>query len=175
MKRRGWDSNPRGRYEPPKPLSRRLPSASRPPLRVVSLYAAARSPCHICMLIVGPARVILSPMREPPDVDYKYCRKPQAVDRELAGIATRQHGVVSRRQLLALGLSARSINHRLAIGRLHPIHRGVYMVGHARITARGRWMAAVLACGPGALLSHRSAAALWDLAPAACRNRRHGA
>ncbi|MGI8920120.1 MAG: hypothetical protein ACR2HD_00370 [Solirubrobacteraceae bacterium] len=46
---------------------------------------------------------------------------------------------------------------RVRAGRLHPIHRGVYAVGHSRLTLRGRWMAAVLACGPGAALSHRDA------------------
>jgi very-short-patch-repair endonuclease len=60
-------------------------------------------------------------------------------------------------------MSPRQIQHRLAAGRLHPRHRGVYSVGHRALTLRARWMAAVLACGPGALLSHRDAAALWNL------------
>ena len=50
-----------------------------------------------------------------------------------------------------------------AAGRLHRIHRGVYAVGHGKLTLKGRWMAAVLACGPEAFLSHRAALALWDL------------
>lgn len=79
---------------------------------------------------------------------------------ELAG---RQHGVVSRRQLLALGFNARAIEHRVARGRLHLVMRGVYAVGWPRLTQRRRWMAAVLACGDDALLSHRSAAALWQI------------
>jgi very-short-patch-repair endonuclease len=87
------------------------------------------------------------------------------VDRAVAALAERQHGVVARRQLGKLGLGAGAIRHRLAAGRLHRVHRGVYAVGHRRITGRGRWMAAVLACGEEALLSHRSAAALWGLAP----------
>jgi hypothetical protein len=79
---------------------------------------------------------------------------------ELAG---RQHGVVARRQLLALGFNAREIEHRIARGRLHPVMRGVYAVGWPTPTPKRRWMAAVLACGEAALLSHRSAAALWEI------------
>ncbi len=79
---------------------------------------------------------------------------------ELAG---RQHGVIARRQLLALGFNAREIEHRVARRRLHPVMRGVYAVGWPQMTPKRRWMAAVLACGEGALLSHRSAAALWGI------------
>jgi hypothetical protein len=79
---------------------------------------------------------------------------------ELAG---RQHGVVTRQQLLALGFDARAIEHRVARGRLHLVMRGVYAVGWPGLTREGRWMAAVLACGDGAMLSHRSAAALWGI------------
>ncbi len=78
-------------------------------------------------------------------------------------LAERQHGVVARRQLLALGFNAREIEHRVARGRLHPVVRGVYAVGWPRLTRERRWMAAVLACGRGAMLSHRSAAALWKI------------
>jgi very-short-patch-repair endonuclease len=78
-------------------------------------------------------------------------------------LAERQHGVVARRQLLALGLGAKAIEHRLATGRLHPIRRGVYAVGRRSLTREGRWMAAVLSCGPRAWLSHGSAAALWGI------------
>lgn len=87
---------------------------------------------------------------------------------ELAG---RQHGVVARRQLLALGFNSREIEHRIGRGRLHIIARGVYAVGWPRLTRERRWVAAVLACGDGAALahhgdaalSHRSAAALWEI------------
>ena len=79
---------------------------------------------------------------------------------ELAGA---QHGVVARRQLLELGLSRRAIEHRLARGRLYPIVSGVYAVGRPELTQHGCWMVAVLACGPGAMLSHGSAAALWGI------------
>ena len=78
-------------------------------------------------------------------------------------MATRQYGVVSRRQLLALGLTRTEIETRLARGTLIPVHRGVYAVGHTQLTVHGRWLAAVLACGDGAVLSHAAAAALHDL------------
>ena len=79
---------------------------------------------------------------------------------ELAG---RQHGIVARWQLIELGFGPRSIEHRVAHGRLHLVMRGVYAVGWPRLTEKRRWMAAVLACGEGAALSHRSAAALWGI------------
>lgn len=79
-------------------------------------------------------------------------------------MARRQHGVAARSQLLALGFGAEAIRHRLERGRLHGVHRGVYAVGRPEITHHGRLMAAVLACGPGALISHRSAAELWGIA-----------
>jgi len=87
----------------------------------------------------------------------------RSIDAEVAALAAAQHGVVGRPQLTQLGLTARMIDHLLARCRLHSIHRGVYAVGHPRLTRRGRWMAAVLASGDGAVLSHRSAAALWGL------------
>lgn len=77
--------------------------------------------------------------------------------------ARQQHGVLTRRQLLALGFTSKAIEHRLRTGRLHDVGRGVYAVGRPQLTRFGRWMAAVLACGDGAALSHRSAAALWGI------------
>jgi very-short-patch-repair endonuclease len=71
--------------------------------------------------------------------------------------------VLTRRDLLGLGFSAAAIRHRVATGRLHPVMRGVYAVGRRELTREGRWMAAVLACGEGAMLSHGSAAALWGI------------
>ena len=82
---------------------------------------------------------------------------------ELEALASAQHGVVARRQLLERGLTRHEIAGMLAARRLLAIHRGAYAVGHRALTARSRWMAAVLACGPGALLSHRSCAALRGL------------
>jgi very-short-patch-repair endonuclease len=78
-------------------------------------------------------------------------------------LAAAQHGVVSRGQLGEHGFSAKAIDHRIGAGRLHPVHRGVYAVGRPELTQHGRWLAAVLACGPGAALSHASAAALWGV------------
>ena len=86
-----------------------------------------------------------------------------SIDAAIAAIATRQHGTIGHDQLLALGLTAKAIKYRVRIGRLHPIHRGVYAVGHRKLTQRGLWMAAVLTAGERAVLSHRSGAALWGL------------
>jgi hypothetical protein len=89
------------------------------------------------------------------------------LDREMARLAQRQHGVVARRQLLAIGMGSGAIGVRLERGQLHELYRGVYVVGVRRISRKGRCMAAVLASGPGAVLSHRSAAGLWLLLPSA--------
>ena len=85
-------------------------------------------------------------------------------DAAIWALVRRQHGAIARRQLLQLGLGPRQIERRIASGRLHPVWRGVYAVGRPTVGRRGRWMAAVLACGPGAALSHGSAAALWGFA-----------
>jgi very-short-patch-repair endonuclease len=91
--------------------------------------------------------------------------RPEAIDRSMADVAARQHGVVGLDQLLALGLSARAVSHRVAAGRLHRVHQGVFAVGHPALDHRGRWLAAVLACGDGAALSHASAAQARALLP----------
>src|SRR4051812_24859494 len=87
-------------------------------------------------------------------------------------LAASQHGVVEIGQLYGFGLSKEAIRHRVARGRLHPVSRGVFAVGRPEVDRRGRWMAAVLACGskaephsdePMAVLSHRSAAAHWGI------------
>lgn len=82
-------------------------------------------------------------------------------------LARHQHGVVSRAQLLELGLSSEAIVHRVAKGRLHPVARGIYAVGRPELSRHGQWLAGVLSCGPTAVLSHRSAAALWEIRPEA--------
>lgn len=87
------------------------------------------------------------------------------IDRCIGELATRQHGVVDIDQLRELGLAAGGLDGRVAAGRLHRIHHGVYAVGHPVLTREGVWMAAVLAAGEGAVLSHASAAALWDIRP----------
>ena len=90
-------------------------------------------------------------------------RRKQLASRRLARLATRQHGVVGGRQLRALGCSGAAITRMLAAGYLHRIHRGVYAVGHRDLSVRGRWMAAVLACHEGSVLSHRSAGSLHNV------------
>jgi hypothetical protein len=84
---------------------------------------------------------------------------------EVWTLAARQHGVVARTQLLELGYSAQAIKRRVANGRLHPLWRGVYALGRPGVGRHGRWMAAVLSCGPQAALSHASAAALLGILP----------
>jgi very-short-patch-repair endonuclease len=80
-------------------------------------------------------------------------------------LVRRQHGVISHRQLREHGFTGDAIRHRLKRGRLHRTYRGVYAVGRPDLPPEGRWMAAVLAAGEGAVLSHRSAIELWGLIP----------
>lgn len=81
----------------------------------------------------------------------------------LTRLAAAQHGVVSRRQLRALGFTDREVTRAIESGRLHRVFRGVYAVGHPNVSQRGRLRAAALACGDGAAISHRSAGALLGL------------
>jgi very-short-patch-repair endonuclease len=81
----------------------------------------------------------------------------------VAELAARQWGVLSLEQLRARGVGRGAVEKAAAVGRLHPLHRGVYAVGHVRLGREGRYLAAVLACGKRAVLSHRSAAAWWGL------------
>lgn len=92
-------------------------------------------------------------------------RKRSTPDQRIAWQSARQHGVITIAQLLDAGLSYDAVRARASSGKLHRVYRGVYAVGHRRLPIEGRWMAAVLACGEGAALSHRSAAALWNLVP----------
>jgi hypothetical protein len=88
--------------------------------------------------------------------------KPQ-LGKRVAATAERQHGVVEYSQLIQLGVSDDVITGWSRDGRLASVHRGVYAVGHAKLSDHGRFLAAVLACGPKAALSHQSAAVLWGL------------
>jgi very-short-patch-repair endonuclease len=81
----------------------------------------------------------------------------------ITALAERQHGVIAVAQLYSLGLSETQVRGRVANGWLHRVHRGVYALGHRNIPREGRWMAAVLACGHGAVLSHQSAGELWKI------------
>jgi very-short-patch-repair endonuclease len=83
------------------------------------------------------------------------------VDVRVARRAGEQWGVVSLDELRACGLSSHAVMRRVRSGRLHPLHARVYAVGHANVPLEGRFLAAVKACGPNAVLSHFSAAALW--------------
>jgi very-short-patch-repair endonuclease len=85
------------------------------------------------------------------------------IDRAVARLADGQYGVVARRQLLGVGLGRGAIEARVRRGLLIPLHRGVYALGHRRLTRDGIWLAAVLAAGPDAVLSHRDAATLHGL------------
>jgi very-short-patch-repair endonuclease len=85
--------------------------------------------------------------------------------RLVADLATRQHGVVGRNQLRECGVSDAVVDGWSTAGWLHRLYRGVYAVGHRRLTAEGHWMAAVLACAPGAVLTGRAGLALHDVRP----------
>jgi very-short-patch-repair endonuclease len=110
-----------------------------------------------------------SPSHQPPKGPQRFFDEPNgksvaaskgatAIIRKLA---ERQHGVVARWQLVEAGLGSGLIQQRVRAERLLQLHQGVFAVGHRRLTRYGEWMAAVLACGPNAVLSHASAAGLW--------------
>jgi len=104
------------------------------------------------------------PGTDVPAVSSILSKKVQAPpDGLLAVIAGRQHGVVTVAQLRASGLGDAAIGYRVRMGRLHRLYRGVYAVGHPVVPVPGHRLAAVLAVGPAAVLSHLSAAAVWDL------------
>ena len=125
----------------------------------------------------GPARVVARRAGRAPDRRHRRGRtwlewglvcdmrtqSPNHRDGVVGGIADAQHGVASRAQLLAAGLSGDAIGRALRAGRLHSLFRGVYAVGHLAISREAWWQAALLACGEGAVLSHQTAAQLWDL------------
>jgi very-short-patch-repair endonuclease len=104
-------------------------------------------------------------------------------DQVVGGLADRQYGVVRREQLLAAGVGRGAIVRALDAGRLRPVFRGVYAVGHVALRREGWWMAALLTCGQGAALSHRTAAMVWglltgpvrpiDVTTAAAKGRKH--
>jgi very-short-patch-repair endonuclease len=90
-------------------------------------------------------------------------RKSATADSLIARVARVQHGIVTTSQLVEAELETSAISKRVRSGRLHRIHQGVYAVGHEGLSKEARWMAAVLACGSGAVLSHGAAAVHWGL------------
>src|SRR3954454_21504114 len=84
-------------------------------------------------------------------------------DLAVAKLAASQWGVLSWNELRGCGLSKDAIRVRVRRGNLHPLYRGVYATGHRNVTVEGRFLAAVKACGPNAVLSHYAAACLHDL------------
>jgi Transcriptional regulator, AbiEi antitoxin len=93
-------------------------------------------------------------------VPHKRSNPSNKRDAQLARIAARQHGLVTSGQLARLGFARATITYRVSEGRLHPKYRGVYALGHPGLSQDGEWLAAVLAAGPGAALSHLPAASL---------------
>jgi very-short-patch-repair endonuclease len=85
-------------------------------------------------------------------------------EQEIMAMAARQRGLLTGTQLISIGVGRRTIERWVGSGRLQAVHRNVFAVGPQPLTRHARWLAAVLAKGPGAVLSHQSAAALWRLA-----------
>jgi very-short-patch-repair endonuclease len=103
-------------------------------------------------------------------IDHTYRGKygPHSVDGFISELGSRQHGVVAAAQLLQLGVPRCTIDHRVAAERLTPIYHGVYAVGHTALGPEGRDLAAVLSCGPEAVLSHRAAERRWGFRRISC-------
>lgn len=94
---------------------------------------------------------------------HKPSAMPKKREAPLALLAGRQHGCITTAQLTRLGFNSAAIAYQVAAGRLHRKYRGVYAVGHPNLSQYGEWMAAVLAAGPGAALSHLAAASLHEI------------
>src|SRR5437763_14016018 len=83
------------------------------------------------------------------------------IDHAITALANRQRGYVRRQQLLSLGVTRHEVDYRIKIGRLIPVYAGVYAVGHIPTLAQDRAFGAVLACGPGTVLSHGAGGGVW--------------
>jgi very-short-patch-repair endonuclease len=115
-------------------------------------------------VIWGRRRLLTDVGRNDPNVGRNKSDQAQShCDRRLAELADAQHGVVATWQLSELGLDKHAVHHRATVGRLHRIYRGIYAVGRRKLTPQGHWMAAVLAYGPDAVASHRTAGAVWGI------------
>lgn len=133
-----------------------------------------KTPTHPVQRVTAPSTPQNVALGEEQDTDPAMQRvaalsAPQRVAPEelpttiMRGLAEKQHGVVTWRQLIELGLLEGLIKSRIKDGQLLQLHRGVFALGHRRIGLHGEWMAATLACGPNAYLSHGSAAQLWGI------------
>ncbi len=133
-------------------------------LEAAPCHASEAEPLHSCpcrRARRGMLALMAEVWRIPTPTGALFVEPPR--ERAIAALAEAQHTVVSLEQFEALHLGASGVRARVSAGRLRRIHRGVYAVGPGRLGGCGEWMAAVLACGPSAVLSHRSAAALWGL------------
>jgi very-short-patch-repair endonuclease len=97
------------------------------------------------------------------DPEIRGQARSREIEHAIAALAERQHGVVARAQLVELGLGRKAVDYRVSLGRLHPLHRGVYAVGQRRLPREARWMAAVLGLVPGTAVGHRPAGAHWEI------------
>ena len=111
----------------------------------------------------APVRLILGSMAPLTPIHSQIRAQPSTAAMEIAAIARRQHGVITYGQLVDAGLSPSTISRWAQAGHLHRLHRGVYAVGHTNLSRHGRWLAAVLACGGDAALSHGASARLQTL------------
>ena len=134
---------------------------ARSPHSAVQRFAAPLAPQRVAPGVKLPGAAGVQRFSAPSGEQGVTARR--AATSSIRALAERQHGVVAWRQLIDLGLSEGLIKGRIRAGHLVPLHRGVFAVGHRRIDIRGRWLAAVLACGPSAVLSYGSAAQLWEM------------
>src|SRR5215216_3720705 len=156
----------------PASVMRSPPSSLKETPRNSGAPATSLSNALAITTAMSPNRHIRSPhvthARDPRRVGpapfaYRKQEGPHSRDLRVAALAEGQHGVVSLIQLKALGFDEAAVWRRLRVGRLHRLNRGVYAVGHRALTAKSHYLAAVLACGPGALASHLTAAVIWGL------------
>ena len=147
-------------YDPPTRLSMHSVTAPFPMTVVYEFEPGGAS--------ANPPRIVGRVGADPDGVDLMHHMdakgRHDSLDRAIGRLADEQYGVVSRSQLSVLGVERGAIARRVSAGRLHTVHRGVYSVIGRRLLSRsGYRMAAVLACGPGSVLSHLAAAALWGI------------
>lgn len=123
--------------------------------------------CHLLRTLRAPRQVSIGTMSDEWPISHAIHGKSatRSIDDRIGELAEAQHGVVSRRQLLELGMGRGAVEDRVARNQLRRVRWGVYAVGHRPTSRESRWMVAVLSGGPGAVLSHRSAGSLWRILP----------